>query len=506
MSDGSVIKYGDLLNFSDAVPAKKSRTWSKESPTCNVKGEFVFIGFEVPVSATGKESPRGGGLLLHSVAKLGNRGRLPWCSFLKASYNSKKVVCEAADAPTFNVPIHGALGGCSIHVFSIDGGAHRSELLGAAFSSSIEMQLARSPMQASARQLTFPISTATYFGTRDNVDVATTLLHSMTASASRRILDDYLHVGPLSKPAMDDGLGKYMTRCAAALASVANLKLVSAKVLKALAGRFQLEFTPHFKSAALERSQAAAGKGGSMADSHVPSLAGTRGRGASSTTPARQKETRDDESPVPTLRKSGLQLPGSAERALAAQDGPAAKRSRAIAHLAGGRGDHVLRAGDSPSFTALGAASDHSPSEYAASSASAPSPATLAAQLQLEKMTAEKMAAERKVEADEGSKAKAVAEILSVAHTDLKAAHDVLVKLVATLQEKLTEATAKAAAYKASSDTKDYCISLLQVALTTTLITLTLTLTLTLTRTLPLPLSLTLTRIVAARRNRRIPG
>ena len=109
-SNGGGIKYGDILHFSDGVSAKKSRMYAKESLSATVKGDFMMVGFEVPVSVTGKLLPKSGGLLLHSVAKLGNRGRPPWCSFLKASYSTKKVACEAGDAPLFNVPIQGGLG------------------------------------------------------------------------------------------------------------------------------------------------------------------------------------------------------------------------------------------------------------------------------------------------------------------------------------------------------------------------------------------------------------
>ena len=97
-----------------------------------------------------------------------------------------------------------------------------------------------------------------------------TLLHAMHESISNRILDDYAHIGPLSKRAEGDAMDKYIESTNVAVASVANLKLVSSKVIKALAHKFQGEFTPHFKSVEIARSQAAAGVGGTMADSHVP--------------------------------------------------------------------------------------------------------------------------------------------------------------------------------------------------------------------------------------------
>ena len=470
-SHGTVIKYGDLLHFSDGVPAKKSRTWAKDSPSATVKGDFMFAGFEVPVSPTGTAGPADGGLLLHSVAKLGNSGRVHWCQFLKANYNSKHIRCEPQEAPTYNVPIRGVLGDCSIHHFPIKGGEHRAELLGSVFSSACEMQLARSPMQESARILTFPISTATYFGTRHNDDVAMTLVHSMISSASRRVVEDYRYVGALRKPALDSALNKYVDMCNAAVASVANLKLVSTKLLKALASRFQLEFTPILNSAAVERSQAAAGVGGSMADSHVPSLAATRGR-ASSATPAQPVQPRNDESPRPTLRKSGLQLPGSAERAQAEQHGPAAKRVRAL-DLAGDGGDHVLRAGDpGPTVTALGGAAHASPTGR-------PSTAKLEIQIRNERMSGELKAAEATIARLTLSQA---AAIDAKAHA--KAHGAALQKEVDALRGELQASVGWAAYYQAQSETKDHCIQLARV-------TLTLTLTLT--------LSLTLTRIVAAR-------
>ena len=457
-SGGGVIKYGDILHFSDGVSAKKSRLFAKESPSAIVKGDFMMVGFEVPVSVTGKLMPTSGGLLLHSLAKLGSRNRAPWCSFIKASYSTKKIPCEAGDAPLFNVPIQGGLGKHSVVAFSIDGFKHREELLGKGFAASVEMQLARAAMQTSARKLNFPISTDTFFGARENSDVATTLMHSMHGSISNRILDDYAHIGPLSKKAENDAMDKYIESANVAVASVANLKLVSSKVLKALAHKFRGEFTPHFKSMAISSSQAAAGVGGTMADSHVPPLAVAPGR-ARGATPPQQPRIQH-----PRILQQPRESPATPEAPQ--QGGPAAKRVRGVRDV---RDDHI-RSGDSVSTsTARGDAALASPAKPSlTSSPSKPSPAAVAL----------KVSNDDRVQGAERKAIEEAATALATANTKVldewKERHNLLKTAYDQMAMKLIAAEKSASKYQAESDTKDFIVRMLKVNLTLTHITLTL--------------------------------
>jgi hypothetical protein len=244
-----------------------------------------------------------------------------------------------------------------------------------------------------------------------------------------------------------------------AVASVANLKLVSSKVIKALAHKFREEFTPHFKSMAISRSQAAAGVGGTMADSHVPPLAVAPGRARGATPPQQ-----------PRIQQPRIQQPreSAATPEAPQQGGPAAKRVRGVRDV---RDDHV-RSGDSgPTSTALGDAALASPGKPSlTSSPSKPSPATVALKVSNDERV---QVAERKATEE----ATALATANTKALDELKERHNLLKTAYDEMAKKLIAAEKPASKYQAESDTKDFIVRMLKVNLTLTHITLTLILT-----------------------------
>ena len=210
----------------------------------------------------------------------------------------------------------------------------RTKWFGTAYGAVHEMSMMKSPLFASARELELMPSLGQLLSMHDQSDIMRNLVHSATARIRDNKLHTYARVGGLSEQVYMKAIGAYADASERATATIANLLGMSGSVAKKIADPIINDHTPKFTRRAVERSQKAAGLGGSMADTQLPPKQG-RSKTPPPIKPPKSapeppnKPAASAPAPAPVARrKSSLDLPGSDRKQPPADD---VKRGRAEA-------------------------------------------------------------------------------------------------------------------------------------------------------------------------------